>query len=161
MNKIDGLLHDLHGAEADLAGLLLHVSDRHRTEHEVFHVARDLAGWSAEHLRQLAQVGATRGLDLDPEPPDDDTLLARVRQKTGELLGRRSEPGLLLLADLREVHVRAAGVSVDWVMLGQVAQAVHDQDLLGLTSRCHPETLRQLRWANATIKVTSPQILSS
>lgn len=161
MNRIDGLLHDLHGAEADLAGLLLHVSDRHRVEHEVFHVGRDLAGWSADHLRAIADVGTRRGLDLDPEPPDDDTLLDRVRQKTGELLGRRSEPGLLLLADLREVHVRAAGVSVDWVMLGQVAQAIRDHELLDLTSRCHPETLRQLRWANGLIKTSAPQILSS
>lgn len=160
MNRIDALLRDLHDAEADLSGLLLHVSDRHRTEHEVFHVARDLADWSADHLCRIAEVGAHRGLKLDPEPPDDDTLLARVRQRTGELLGRRSEPGLLLLADLRELHVRAAGVSVDWEMLGQVAQAVRDQELLELTSSCHPETLRQLRWSNATIKVTAPQILS-
>jgi hypothetical protein len=161
MNRINALLHDLHDSEADLTGFLLHVSDRHRAEHEVFHVARDLAGWSAEHLRYLARIGSDRGLDLDPEPPDHDTLMARVRQKAGELVGRRSEAGLLLLADLREVHVRAAGVSVDWVMLGQVAQAVRDQELLDLTSRCHPETLRQLRWANATIKVTASQILSA
>lgn len=161
MNRIEGLLRDLHGAERDLATLLLHVSDRHRGEHEVFHVARDLAAWSEDHLRELARVGRGRGLDLDAEPPQDDTVLARVRQRTGELLGRRSEPGLLLLADLREVHVKAAGVSVDWVMLGQVAQAVRDQELLELTSACHPQTLRQLRWANATIKVAAPQILSS
>jgi len=160
MNRIDGLLRDLHAAESDLATLLLHVSDRHRAEHEVFHVARDLAAWSEEHIRQLAVVGRGRGLSLDPEHAEDDTVLARLRQRTGELLGRRSEAGLLLLADLREVHVKAAGVSVDWVMLGQVAQAVRDHELLELTSRCHPQTLRQLRWANATIKVAAPQILS-
>jgi hypothetical protein len=161
MSRVDMLLRNLHDAESDLAGLLLHVSDRHRVEHEVFHVARDLAAWSAGHLHRLAAVGAERGLHLDAEPPEDDTLLARVRQKAGELVGRRPEPGLLLLADLREVHVRAAGVSVDWVMLGQVAQATHDHALLDLTDSCHPETLRQLRWANATIKVTAPQILSA
>lgn len=159
MNRINALLHDLHDSEAGLAGLLLHVADRHRADHEVFHVARDLAGWSADHLRELTRIGHERGLDLDPEPPDPDTLLARVRQKAGALLGRRSEVGLLLLVDLREVHVRAAGVSVDWVMLGQVAQSLRDQELLDLTSRCHPETLRQLRWANATIKVSASQIL--
>lgn len=68
---------------------------------------------------------------------------------------------MLLLADLRRLHRRAAGVSLDWELLAQVAQSLRHRDLLTLTQRCHPQTLRQLRWTNAQLKVVSPQILSS
>jgi len=33
--------------------------------------------------------------------------------------------------------------------------------LLALTKRCHPQSLRQMRWANAMLKVLSPQILGA
>jgi hypothetical protein len=61
---------------------------------------------------------------------------------------------------LRRLHVTAAGVSVDWELLGQAAQATKDSELLALTQRCHPQTLRQMRWANAMLKTLSPQILA-
>lgn len=35
-----------------------------------------------------------------------------------------------------------------------------DDELLELTKRCHPQTLRQMRWANAMLKELSPQALS-
>jgi ERCC4-related helicase len=46
-------------------------------------------------------------------------------------------------------------------MLAQVAQAKRERELLALTERCHPQNLRQLRWANTMIKVQTPQILNS
>jgi hypothetical protein len=54
----------------------------------------------------------------------------------------------------------AAGVSLDWELLGQGAQA-KDSELLALTKQCHPQSLRQMRWANAMLKVLSPQVLAS
>jgi hypothetical protein len=74
------------------------------------------------------------------------------------LLAADSDPGLNLLADLRRLHLGAAGVSVDWELLGQGAQAVKDADLLEVCRRCHPQTLRQMSWANAMLKVLSPQV---
>ena len=68
---------------------------------------------------------------------------------------------MLLLADLRHLYRTAAGVSLDWELLGQGAQAAKDSKLLGLTKRCHPQSLRQMRWANAMLKVLSPQVLAS
>ncbi len=68
---------------------------------------------------------------------------------------------MLLLADLRRLHRRAAGVSLDWELLAQAAQAARDTELRDLASRCHPRTLRQLKWTNAMLKVLSPQILTS
>ncbi len=48
-----------------------------------------------------------------------------------------------------------------WEMLGQAAQGLKDVDLLAVVQRCHPDTLRQLRWANGKLKESSTQILIS
>ena len=94
-------------------------------------------------------------------PGSDDGLLATIRQKAAELLGRRPEPGLLLLADLRHLYREAAGVSLDWELLAQGAQGAKKRDLLDLAERCHPETLRQAKWANGKLKETATQVLVS
>jgi hypothetical protein len=159
MSKIPLALEELHRAENGLVADLLRASDRHKTDHEIFYVARDIARWSQQHVRELARVGRDYGLDLDPDADDDATLLAKVRQKGDELMGRRHETSLLLLADLRKIHRDAAGVSLDWEVLAQTAQALQDTELLAVTRRCHPETLRQMRWANAKVKEASAQIM--
>ncbi|MGW2477691.1 hypothetical protein [Streptomyces sp. NPDC001665] len=43
----------------------------------------------------------------------------------------------------------------------QTAPAARAQQLLDLAGRCHPRTPRRHRWANAMIKVASPQVLTS
>lgn len=159
--KVGLAIEELHRAENDLAAALLHLSDRHKADHEIFHVARDIARWSQEHVRELARVGKDYGVDLDPEPEDDPTLLAKVRQKGAELVGRHHDPALLLLADLRHIHKMAAGVSLDWEILAQTAQALKDRELLAVSKDCHPETLRQMRWANAQLKVQAAQTMVS
>jgi hypothetical protein len=159
--KVGAAIEELHRSENDLAGALLSLSDRQRSDHEIFHVARDIARWSQEHVRELARVGKDYGLDLDPEPADEATLLAKVRQKGAELVGRHHDPALLLLADLRRVHKMAAGTSLDWEILAQTAQALKDRELLAVSKDCHPETLRQMRWANAQLKVQSAQTMVS
>lgn len=159
MNKIALAIEELHRAENDLAGELLQVSDRNKQEHEVFYLGRDLARWSQEHVRRLAEVGRDHGLDLDGDPQDDHSILAALRQKGAELLGRHHDPALLMLHDLRSIHRRAAGVSLDWEVLAQSAQALKDRELLGIAQDCHPQTLRQMRWANAKIKESSAQVM--
>ena len=158
-NKVGMAIRELHRAENDLAGELLQASDRHKADHEIFYLGRDLARWSQQHVRELARVGQDYGLDLDPEPDDDSTIVQKVRQKGAELLGRHHDPALLLLADLRRIHRMAAGVSLDWEVLAQTAQALKDRELLALTKDCHPQTLRQLRWANAQVKEQSAQVM--
>ncbi|HEU4512844.1 MAG TPA: hypothetical protein VFR87_07045 [Nocardioidaceae bacterium] len=158
-NKVPMALEELHRSEKDLAGELLQASDRHKVDHEIFYLGRDLARWSQDHVRELARIGRDYGLDLDPEPEDDTTLVAKVRQKGAELLGRHHDPAVLLLKDLREIHRKAAGVSLDWEILAQTAQALKDTELLAVTKQCHPQTLRQLRWANASLKVNAAQIM--
>jgi hypothetical protein len=157
--KVAVAIEELHRSEHELAGELISLSDQQKVNHEVHHVARDIARWSEEHVRRLAEVGRDHDLDLDPAPADEPSLLARMKQKGAELTGRRHEPGLLLLAGLRHVHRTAAGVSLDWEVLAQTAQAMQDERLLALVQDCHPQTLRQLRWANAMVKETSAQIM--
>jgi hypothetical protein len=57
------------------------------------------------------------------------------------------------------MHRMAAGVSLDWEILAQTAQALKDRELLALSQRCHPQTLRQLRWSNALLKENAAQTM--
>jgi len=158
-NKVGAAIEELHRSENNLAGALLHLADQQKVDHEVFHVARDIAAWSQQHVHRLAEVGRDYGLELDPRPEGESTVLARFKQRVSELAGRFHEPTLLLLADLRHVHRTAAGVSLDWEVLAQTAQAMQDAELLATARDCHPQTLRQMRWANAKVKETAAQVM--
>ncbi|GGW77308.1 hypothetical protein GCM10010503_64000 [Streptomyces lucensis JCM 4490] len=162
MNALTVTLRTLHHGERHLEKALLAVAERHRTEHEVHHVATDLAGWSHEHCARLADTGHHYGLDLSGPPADPSPgALAGLRAKAAEAVGRRPEPGLALLHDLLDLHLAATRNSVHWEMLAQAGQAARDPRLLALTTACHPRTLRQARWTNTVIKQLSPQVLTS
>jgi hypothetical protein len=90
------------------------------------------------------------GIKRQPQPRWDHGPLSRLAQRAGSALHRRLEASLLLLADLLRVHRKAAGVSLGWEPLAQAAQAMKERALLELTQSCHPQTLRRMRWANAT-----------
>ncbi|MCE4269240.1 hypothetical protein [Rhodococcus globerulus] len=158
--KINLALRELHRSEHKLALTLSALAARHTTDHEIHHVAHDLAAWSENHLRELAIAGRCYGIGLNASPRTEP-LTSPLQAKLSELLGHRPEPALMLLMDLRHLHRVAAGVSVDWELLAQGAKAVKDPDLLATTERCHPQTLRQLRWANAMLKVLAPQVMST
>ncbi|GAB3568739.1 hypothetical protein GCM10027445_19300 [Amycolatopsis endophytica] len=159
--KIGLALRELHRSETSLARQLSELSDRHRAEPEIHHIARDLAAWSRDHVRALAEAGRSWGLDLSPDAPERPGSPAPVRIASDDLLADRPEPGLELLADLRGLHRACAGVSLDWELLAQSAQAAKKAGLVELAGRCHPQTLRQLKWSNAMLKELSPQILTS
>ncbi|MFI9821427.1 hypothetical protein ACIHFC_13260 [Streptomyces sp. NPDC052013] len=162
MSGITTTLRALHDGERDLEHDLLAAAARHRAEHEFHHVALDVARWSREHAARLADAGRDHGLDLSgPRDNPASAALTALREKASEALGRRPETGLLLLHDLRDLHLAAARNSLHWEMLAQAAQATRDQRLLALVSSCHPRTLRQMRWTNTMIKVLSPQLLTS
>ncbi|NYV76399.1 hypothetical protein [Streptomyces sp. UH6] len=162
MKGIGIAMRVLHRGEEDLARQLTAVAERHRSEHEVHHVALDLAGWSRDHARRLADAGAARGPGPDePAGSRDGGLLATLRSKAAAVVGHRPEPGLLLLRDLRELHLSAAENSLHWEMLAQAAQAARERELVALVSSCHPRTLRQMRWTNTMVKNLAPQVLTS
>jgi hypothetical protein len=156
---LGGVMTALHKSEDDLALALLQLSDRHASDHEIHFVARDLAGWSCEHVRRLAEAGHAHGLHLDPEPTNPTSMPAVLRRAAGDALGRFQAPSRLLLADLRDVHRTAAGVSLDWEVLAQSAQAAEDAYLTALAADSHAQTLRQLRWTNAQVKELAAQAI--
>lgn len=158
--KLKLAIRELHRAERKLAHHLNAVAARHHSDQDVSHLAQDLAGWSQRHLSELANHGRHYGLRL-PAESRTGALTGLVQSRMSSALRHRPEPGLVLLADLRRIHRVAAGVSLDWELLAQGAQAAKDSELLSLASRCHPETLRQMRWANAMLKELSPQVLMS
>jgi len=161
--KIGIVLREAHAAEQALAGELLRVGERHKTDHDVFHLTRTLHAWCERHVERLTMHAARYDVDLDGEVDSEphEGPLARAREKGSELLGRRPEPGLLLLRDLRDLHLAAARTSLAWTVLGQGAQAVADTELLEAVSASHPETIRIMKWTVQKVKEASPQILSA
>jgi hypothetical protein len=157
VNGTDLALRALHRAECRLADDLVALADRHRAEHEVHHVATDLARWSREHARRLAGAAGSEGPPGDPA----DRLFAPVAASGPQETDRHPAPGLVLLRDLRDVHLAATETSLHWEMLAQAAQASRNAALLELASSCHPRTLRQMRWTNTMIRTLSPQVLTS
>lgn len=160
---LTSVLRRLHHDEGHLEKTLLVIGERHHTDHEVVHVTRQLAHWSHDNITAMASLADPHGDFLD-DPGDPSTTggtLAGVREHVADALGRRPGPALLLLRDLRELFLLASGNSVDWNMLAQAAQAARDERLVAVVTECHPRTLRQIKWCNATIKVLAPQTLTS
>ncbi|ORA19700.1 hypothetical protein [Mycobacterium arosiense] len=156
--KLKMAIRELHRSERKLAHRLNVVAARHHSDQDICHLAGDMAGWSQQHIGELARHGRHYGLRLSAYPRTG-AMTGSLQARLSDLLRHRPEPALALLADLRRIHRLAAGVSLDWELLAQGAQAAKDSELLDLTSRCHPETLRQMRWANAMLKELSPQVL--
>jgi hypothetical protein len=160
MNGIHYAVRRIHNGENDIHKLLLALAEQHHAEHELHHVARDLAAWSADHVHRLAEHASKLNLDLDDDPRVPKAVTERSRATASTLIGRRVEPGLLLLDDLRDLHLQASDNSLGWEMLAQIAQAEHQRELLTLTQQCHGRNLRQLRWTNTLIKTQAPQVLA-
>jgi hypothetical protein len=158
--KLGLALRELHRSEIRLARTLDAIAARHHNDHGIYHVAIDLAEWSREHIALIADIGKPYRVRLRAHPRTK-SFTDSVQRRISDGLGRRPEPALLLLADLRRLHRLAAGVSIDWELLAQGAQAAKDGELLALTQRCHPQALRQMRWANAMLKELSPQALAT
>lgn len=162
MSKLPLVLRELHRSETSIARDLRAMADRHSADREIFHVARDIAEWSEEHIRQLAEIARRQNVRLRARPRLVQSVLStNFARRASTELARRPEPGLVLLADLRRLHRKAAGVALDWELLGQAAQAMRQRDLLELTQRCRPHTLRQMQWAEAQLKIHSPQVIAS
>jgi hypothetical protein len=161
VNGIQYALRRVYDGENEITQDLLRLAAKYSTDHEIQHVTRDLASWSQEHVALLARYASDFGLSFDEEADTPHDVTERARQALSQAIGRRPEPGLLLLEDLRDLYLRASQNSLAWEMLAQVAQAKHQRELLNLTEQCHPQTLRQIRWANTMLKTLSPQVLAS
>ena len=161
--KVGVAIREVADAEGRLAESLLEVGERHRADHDVYHLTRRLARWAQGHVAALEPFGERYDADVDADGIGGQSggPLAAVREKGAELLGRRPEAGLLLLHDVRRLHLLATEASVDWTILAQAAQAAKDTELLECVSLCHPETLRTVRWTLTKLKEAAPQVLTA
>lgn len=147
-----------HG-ENEVLGHLMRMAERHRADHEVHHVALDIAGWSRENLARLADAADHYDISLPREPREPGPVRRGIDAVLAKAPGKVA--GLALLEDLRDLYLSASETSLAWEMLAQHALARREPDQLEVTTGCHPQTLRQIRWANTMIKTLSPQILAS
>jgi hypothetical protein len=161
MTAVDQALRALHRSERRLGAHLRAVADRHRVEHEVHHVALDVAGWCDEHVRRIAHVAAGRGLRLSPSPARRPAAVRALARGASTALGRRRATGALLLADLRALHLRATGVADDWEVLGQAASTLRDAGLRELVGSCRPRAERIAHWAETQLAEQAPQVVAS
>ena len=116
MTKIAVALREVHDAETELASALRRCGERHRDEHDVFHLSRTLVSWCEDNLAQLAEHAARYDAELAGEPVE----------AAGGAADSQTDPGLLLLRDIRDLHLAAARASLAWTVLGQGAQALSD-----------------------------------
>ena len=159
--KIALAIREVVDAETELADELGKIGERHRADHDVFHLSRTLIDVHRANLEALAPFGERYGTDVDPADAEaGGGLLARAREKASELAGRRPEAGLLLLRDLRHLHLLYAEASINWVLLAQGAQAVRDAELIEAVSACHAQTLRGMKWTVTRLKTAAPQVLA-
>ena len=159
--SLRAVVHEVHEGEVELEQELHVVADRHRTDHEVRHVAVDLARWSLRNREALAPVLARWDAAPDTHAHAGSPVVHALRERTAELMGRRDEPGLLLLRDLRRLHLMAEGNAVLWTLLSQAAKATQDTELLQLVTPCLDRSSRQAVWCTSTLKVLGPQVLSA
>jgi len=162
--KIGWAIEQLAEAERHLASELRATGARHKADHDVFHLTETLQRIAHANLERLEPHGERYGVDVDPaDAPTEhgSGLLEKAREKSAELIGRRPEPGLLLVRDLRTLHLLYAEASIDYVILGQGAQAARDGHLLDAVSHCHAQTLRGMKWTVTRIKTAAPQVLTS
>jgi hypothetical protein len=162
--KIDLALARVADSEASLADELVAVGARHAADQDLFWVTRTLARMEQGHLDSLARHGRRYGVGLDRDDgglPGPIEAVRKVVEKGSELIAHRPEPALLLLSDLRKLYLGASGVSIDWTMLAQGAQAVRDTALLSVVTECHGQTLRTVNWCTYRIKTAAPQVLAT
>ena len=160
--KIGPAVKELQESETDLAEQFREVGERHPSEHDLYHLSHRFAKQCESHAERLAPVAERYGTEpADAEAGEGGGLFEALREKTGALLGRRPESGVLLLRDLRELYLAAQETLITWTIVNQGAMAARDQELLEIIKDCVPETELQVKWLLTRIKVSAPQVLTS
>lgn len=161
--KLGQYLEKLHDALTDLANEYRKVGERHAAEHDLYHTCHTLAKQCEGQAEALAPHARRHAAEL-PEGVDEgprESMLAGLRRTTAALLGRSPMTGLLMLRDLRQLHLAIEEAAMLWLIVGQAAQAARDRELLLFVEQCREEITHQLMWIQTRIKETAPQALVS
>jgi len=161
--KLGQYIEKLHDALTDLAGEYRKVGERHATEQDLYHLCHTLAKQCEGQAMALAPHAERHAADV-PEDEDDgprESMLAGLRRATAALVGRSPMTGMLLLRDLRQLHLAIEEAAMLWLIVGQAAQAARDRELLVLVEQSREEITNQLLWISTRVKETAPQVLVS
>jgi hypothetical protein len=159
--KLGRTIRQLHDVLTDLADEYRHVGERQEAEHDIHHMTRVLAQQCDAQAKALTPYSERYGADLPDESGDGlwHGLLAGVRHTSATPMGRLPATGMLLLSDLRQLHLACEEVAMLWLIVGQAAQATRDHELLETVERSREEVVSQLMWLTTRIKETAPQAL--
>jgi hypothetical protein len=161
--KLGQYIEKLHEALIDLAGEYRKVGERHAVEQDLFHLCHALAVQCDGQANALAPHAQRHAGDVDEDEGDSprESLLSGLRRMTATLTGRLPISGLLLLRDLRQLHLSIEEAAMLWLIVGQSAQAARDRELLVLVEQSREEITHQLMWVTTRIKETAPQVLAA
>ena len=161
--KLGQYIEKLHDALSDLAGEYRKVGERHATEHDLYHLCHTLARQCEGQAAALASHAERHAGDVPGESEEGprESLLAGLRRVTAAAVGRSPMSGLVLLRDLRQLHLTIEEAAMLWLIVGQGAQAARDRELLVLVDHCREEITQQLMWISSRVKETAPQVLLS
>jgi hypothetical protein len=148
--KLPVYLSLLTESERTLAESFRQVAEGHGDEPDVHFLCRTLASQCDAHREQLAPVVARYG-----EAPSDDEP---ERLHADGLRRTRSGP-LGLLRDLQDLYLLTSLTEVTWMMVKQAAEALRDEELLGVVDTCQKEVDVQLHWLQTRMKQAAPQAL--
>ncbi len=162
MNKLGLLIGELHQAETDLAAEFRKVADRQAADHGTSSMCRILAEQCDRHATRIQHLAERFGRDLSElrRASAVSSVAGALRHRASEVMGRHPGAGLLLLRDLRHLYLLVHAVDVHWVMLGQAAQAIRDQELLAAVTGMQQETATQIGWVSTRLKEAAPQVLA-
>jgi hypothetical protein len=161
--KLGRYIEKLHDALSDLGGEYRKVGERHATEHDLYQLCHTLAKQCEGQADALAPHAERHAGDVPEESGEGarESLLAGLRRATAAVVGRSPLTGLLLLRDLRQLHLAIEEAAMLWLIVGQAAQAARDRELLTLVEHCREEITHQLMWITTRVKETAPQVLVS
>jgi hypothetical protein len=158
--KLDVAIEDVLHDELELTTQLRGLAERHRADHDVYHLGHRLAGRCADRARRLLPFVERYGAGMiDVNDSASPGVLDALRQGTANDLGRTEDGGMLLHRDLIDGYLSAQRVEIRWIVLQQAAKAARDGELLDVVSSCHQEAETTAAWLRTRIKEGVAQIL--
>lgn len=141
-----------HRSETTLAEAFDTVGQGHAEHPDVVFTCEALATMSRRHIERLGPIAQRYGEEQDPSVQEPERLHA-----DGVAQVRSGPVGLL--RDLQDLHMLANLVQTTWTVIGQGAQGLRDEELLGISTDARADTARQLAWLVTRMKTAAPQAL--
>lgn len=145
---VGAYLELLRAREQQLAEALAAVADHYADAPDLAGPCDNLAAWSWQHVRVLGSLSARYPPEQEPAPP---APLPPPAEPQGGSYG--------LLHALHALWLLARDVQMRWEILGQVAWAMRDRELLATCEALGEEARRQAAWARTRLVESAAQAI--